>query len=147
MKGRIFVNPQDNQFVQCVSPNTICPEAMQMGWPASVPNNWLCSRYVASHKIEHAKTDEKAKLRIEFKGERIIVYVLHESNDNDSFKQKAKSIEGWRYCRNDFGWYFPLDKAVEALNILHEGYETEPKLDKAIALIKQLQTVLSKSAW
>jgi Fur family transcriptional regulator, ferric uptake regulator len=118
---------------------TICPEAIEMGWPASLPNNWLCSRYLASQQIEDVKADQRNKLRIEFKENRVVVYAPHELNESDSFKQKAKSIQGWRYCRDDFGWYFPLDKAVEALNVLHEGCETEPKFEKAIALIKQQQ--------
>jgi Fur family transcriptional regulator, ferric uptake regulator len=124
--------------------HTVCPEAMQMGWPASIPNNWLCSRCVGLKQIEEVKTDEKPKLRIEFKGDRVALYVPQELSNSESFKQNAKSIQGWRYCRDDFGWYYPLEKAVEALNILLQGYETEPKLENAIALIKQRQAEMSK---
>jgi Fur family transcriptional regulator, ferric uptake regulator len=128
--------------------HTICPEAIKMGWPAPLPNNWLCSRCNISQQVRDVKTDKRAKLRIVFKDERVVLYVPDELNQSDSFRQKAKSIQGWRYCRNDFGWYFPLDKAVEALNVLLQGYETEPKLESAIALIKQRQAeFLSKSAW
>jgi hypothetical protein len=126
--------------------HSICPEAIQMGWQAPLPYNWLCSRCVASHQRKNVQTPEKIKLRIEFKGERVALYVPEELNKSDIFRLHAKSIPGWRYCRNDFGWYYPLDKAIEALNILHELYETEPELESIITLISQRQAeFLSKS--
>ena len=127
---------------------TICPEALKMGWPAPLPDNWMCSRCVISKQVEQAQVDEKVKLRVVFKGERVALYVPEELNSSDSFREKAKSIKGWRYCRDDFGWYYPLDRAVEALNILHQGYDTEPELEDAIALIKQRHAeYVSKFGW
>lgn len=127
---------------------SICPEAIKMGWPAPLPDDWSCSRCPVSQRVEDTKVNTKAKLRVVFKGERVALYVPDELNSSDSFREKAKSIQGWRYCRDDFGWYYPLDKAVEALNILHQGYETEPKLENAIALIKQRHAeYVSKTGW
>ncbi|MBW4666562.1 MAG: transcriptional repressor [Cyanomargarita calcarea GSE-NOS-MK-12-04C] len=119
--------------------HSICPEAVEMGWPASLPENWLCSRCVKSSVINQTihKPIKKIKLRIEFKGERVALYVPDELNQSETFRTNAKSITGWRYCRNDFGWYYPLDKAVEALNHLFSLYDTEPELENIIALIEQ----------
>ena len=37
------------QMIDCqLTIYAICPEALRMGWPASVPSNWACSRSIAS---------------------------------------------------------------------------------------------------
>ncbi len=37
------------QMIDCqLTIYTICPEALRMGWPASVPSRWMCSRSIAS---------------------------------------------------------------------------------------------------
>jgi hypothetical protein len=126
----------------------ICPKAVNMGWPALLPKDWSCSGCVVSEQVEDVELHEKAKLRIVFKGARVAFYAPEELNNSESFREKAKSIQGWRYCRNDLGWYYPLDKAVEALYILHQGYETEPQLEEAMALIKKRHAeYVSKFGW
>jgi Fur family transcriptional regulator, ferric uptake regulator len=33
------------QLIDCqLTLYTVCPEALRMGWPASLPSNWVCSR-------------------------------------------------------------------------------------------------------
>jgi Fur family transcriptional regulator, ferric uptake regulator len=58
---------------------------------------------------------EKPVWQIELKGEYIVVYVPQD--EIDSFKEKAKMIKGWRLSRGDKAWYFPLEKALEVLNL------------------------------
>ncbi|HEY9822869.1 MAG TPA: transcriptional repressor [Candidatus Sericytochromatia bacterium] len=37
------------QLIDCqLTIHTICPEALRMGWPSSLPSNWCCSRAIAS---------------------------------------------------------------------------------------------------
>jgi Fur family ferric uptake transcriptional regulator len=37
------------QMIDCqLTIYTICPEALRMGWPASVPSHWACSRSIAT---------------------------------------------------------------------------------------------------
>jgi Fur family ferric uptake transcriptional regulator len=37
------------QLIDCqLTIHTICPEALRMGWPSSLPSNWSCSRAIAS---------------------------------------------------------------------------------------------------
>ena len=37
------------QLIDCqLTIHTICPEALRMGWPSSLPSNWCCSRALAS---------------------------------------------------------------------------------------------------
>jgi|GEM_PF-525062 Fur family ferric uptake transcriptional regulator len=128
--------------------HSICPEAIQMGWPAPLPENWLCSRCVVPHQQKNPQTSEKIKLQIAFKGERVALYVPEALNKTDIFRLQAKSIPGWRYCRDDFGWYYPLDKAVEALSIFYGAYDIEPELESIIALIYKRQAeLLSRSGW
>lgn len=47
------------QMIDCqLTIYTICPEALRMGWPASVPSNWICTRSIAGIKgNDHHKTD------------------------------------------------------------------------------------------
>lgn len=39
------------QLIDCqLTVTTICPEALRMGWPSTLPSNWVCSRSVAESK-------------------------------------------------------------------------------------------------
>jgi Fur family transcriptional regulator, ferric uptake regulator len=42
------------QLIDCqLTVMTICPEALRMGWPSALPNNWTCTR---SFTLHHAET-------------------------------------------------------------------------------------------
>jgi Fur family transcriptional regulator, ferric uptake regulator len=41
------------QLIDCqLTVMTICPEALRMGWPSALPNNWTCTRPFALHYSE-----------------------------------------------------------------------------------------------
>jgi Fur family ferric uptake transcriptional regulator len=47
---------EDFQLIDCqLTVTTICQEAIEMGWPSTLPSNWCCSRAIADgqHKINH----------------------------------------------------------------------------------------------
>lgn len=77
--------------------------------------------------------------RIELKnaGTKIAVAVYAPYDSTSKFQELAKSIEGYHFDRDDRGWYFPVDKVEEVLETFGDGYEIDPNVEGAIALVKQ----------
>ncbi|MGB7444489.1 MAG: transcriptional repressor [Coleofasciculaceae cyanobacterium] len=47
-QGMKQVEKEGFQLIDCqLTIHTICPEALRMGWPSSLPSNWRCSRAIA----------------------------------------------------------------------------------------------------
>jgi len=123
------------QLIDCqFTLHTICPEALQMGWPTTTPSNWVCSRFMRAGKakiLDHQQLEfnsdikEKPVGRIELEGERIVVYTP--KDEIETYQHQAKLITGWRLSRENKYWYFPLEKASEVVN-LFQGYEIDPKI-------------------
>jgi Fur family ferric uptake transcriptional regulator len=41
------------QLIDCkLTLHTICPEALQMGWPTTIPSNWSCLRSIAAREAK-----------------------------------------------------------------------------------------------
>jgi Fur family ferric uptake transcriptional regulator len=50
------------QMIDCqLTIYTICPEALRMGWPASVPSNWMCSRVIATMPTADSEVPDDAE--------------------------------------------------------------------------------------
>lgn len=73
----------------------------------------------------------------------IAVYAPYDSTGR--FQKLAKSIEGYKFDGEDKGWYFPVEKAEEVLETFGDGYEIDPDIEGAIALVKQ-QRALEEEA-
>ncbi|WP_414530112.1 Fur family transcriptional regulator [Nodularia chucula] len=122
------------QLIDCkFTLQTICPEALQRGWP-TISSNWICPRFIKADKTKnstHQQLDlnpdikEKPERRIDLKGKYIVVHTPKDEIDN--CQHQAKLITGWRLSRADKSWHFPLEQASEVLN-LFPGYEIEPKI-------------------
>ncbi|TVP65292.1 MAG: transcriptional repressor [Nodularia sp. (in: Bacteria)] len=122
------------QLIDCkFTLQTICPEALQRGWP-TISSNWVCPRLIKAEKgkiSKHQQLDlntdikEKPECRIELKEQCIVVYTPHDEIGN--CQHRAKLIPGWRFSRTDKTWHFPLEKASEVIN-LFPGYEVDPKI-------------------
>ncbi|YAF93735.1 MAG: Fur family transcriptional regulator [Nodularia sp. CChRGM 3473] len=122
------------QLIDCkFTLQTICLEALQMGWP-TISSNWVCPRFIKAEKEKNSthqqldlNTDikEKPERRIDLKGEYIVVHTSKDEIDN--CQHRVKLIPGWRLSRADKTLYFPLEKASEVLN-LFPGYEVDPKI-------------------
>ena len=47
------------QLIDCqLTVMTICPEAIRMGWPSSLPSNWVCTRMI-SDEHSHDSVDNE----------------------------------------------------------------------------------------
>ncbi|MBD2253342.1 Fur family transcriptional regulator [Nostoc parmelioides] len=124
------------QLIDCkFTLQTICPEALQRGWP-KISSNWVCPRFLKADKEKnstHQQPDlktgikEKSERRIDLKGEYIVVYIPKDEIEN--CQHKAKLITGWRFSRTDKTWHFPVEKSSDVLN-LFPGYEIDPKILK-----------------
>lgn len=90
--------------------------------------------------IATGKDDSKLELpekRIQLKTNSIAVYAPYDATGK--FQQVAKSIEGYRFSGADKGWYYPLDKIEQVLENFKDGYELDPNIEGALALLKQQQ--------
>lgn len=93
-------------------------------------------QYPETHRLR-APDEELPAHRIEVKGNKIAVYAPYDSTGR--FQKTAKSIEGYAFSNSDKGWYFPMERVEEVLSAFKEGYEVDPNIEGAIALLKQQQ--------
>ncbi|MFM1842178.1 MAG: Ferric uptake regulation protein [Cyanobacteriota bacterium] len=43
------------QLIDCqLTVTTICPEAIRMGWPSTLPSNWTCTRTISERSTDHS---------------------------------------------------------------------------------------------
>jgi len=48
------------QLIDCqLTVMTICPEALRMGWPSALPNNWTCNRSFTMQNLNSKELTEK----------------------------------------------------------------------------------------
>ncbi|BAT56827.1 ferric uptake regulation protein (plasmid) [Nostoc sp. NIES-3756] len=111
---------------------TVCSEALQMGWPTSLPNNWVCSRSISAvtdELLNKKISDSKSNIRklvlcqIELKNDYIALYII--KDESHRIEQDLKLIEGWRFSRMDNGWYFLIEQALDVLDFLNGIYQIE----------------------
>lgn len=77
--------------------------------------------------------------RIQICGEKIAVYAPYDPTKQ--FQRLAKSIEGYAFNGEDKGWYYPIDKIELVLETFKEGYDLDPNIEGAIALLRQQRTL------
>ncbi len=47
------------QLIDCqLTVMAICPEAIRMGWPSSLPSNWVCTRTISESESSHSIDEE-----------------------------------------------------------------------------------------
>ncbi|MGP0128332.1 MAG: transcriptional repressor [cyanobacterium endosymbiont of Rhopalodia musculus] len=50
---------QEFQLIDCqLTVMTICPEAIRMGWPSSLPSNWACTRAISDDQPSNSINEE-----------------------------------------------------------------------------------------